>query len=600
MAFRTRWFRAPWVRLVAVFLFGLWVMGLMTSGLGQAEPLAGPVLSPQWHVKSRSQIEPPEGAHQEVVIVATSDLHGWVDRSTLYPDKRPSGLAYVAPVISSLRRKHPALILLDGGDALRGAPNLAWEVSIGSVDPPLILRLMNHLGYSAMTLGGHDLVRGLPRLERWSNETTFPFLAGNITAQGDAGAKSPEGRLLAPPYHIVEVAGVRIAILGLVTPGVHAWLDSEILQGWQVGELVAAAKRWVQVLQEEEKADVIIGLVHAGVSGGYDRDTAVENGLPLPNGAGALAEATYGTQRRGFDLIISGHAHKLSPRRPVSGRTLYTTPILEPGAKGEGLGVATFNLQAKSGRWRVSNVELKTEFADLQLDSEVMKLARPTLQKTREWLSAATGARYVGAGNWASPSTRKRPGQCAGALSHQAAKLAAKTLGWEGEVFSLLPALWRDFKWQPHPPNTPVTRADILRWIPYDNQFVLTSITARQAAMLLTPYIRWRERLSVRPTLVFHPGGLIPETKDKGTQVLALQNEAGEALSNHKNIQVVLTNYHWNGAGGLVRKALLQPIQKKAMTSLGLQEWIFRVLSDSTVPIPKECKRLMEKGKTQD
>ncbi len=132
----------------------------------------------------------PGSATRELVVVATSDLHGWISNDTLYPRGRPGGLAHLGPVIAELRRESPGLILLDGGDTMQGAPNLARAEREGPAGPPPVLRLMNRLGYDAMALGNHDLEAGRAALERCVGLLHYTFRLPNYNF-GVQSALSP-------------------------------------------------------------------------------------------------------------------------------------------------------------------------------------------------------------------------------------------------------------------------------------------------------------------------------------------------------------------------------------------------------------------------
>src|SRR4030095_10333213 len=67
------------------------------------------------------------------------------------------------------------------------------------------------------------------------------------------------------PYIIKEVQGVRIAILGLTTPGIPNWENAPNYEGLEFRETVSEAKKWVPLLRNEGKADVVVVAMHMGV-----------------------------------------------------------------------------------------------------------------------------------------------------------------------------------------------------------------------------------------------------------------------------------------------------------------------------------------------
>ena len=67
------------------------------------------------------------------------------------------------------------------------------------------------------------------------------------------------------PYIIKEVQGVRIAILGLTTPGIPNWENAQNYERLEFRETVSEAKKWVPLLRNEGKADVVVVAMHMGI-----------------------------------------------------------------------------------------------------------------------------------------------------------------------------------------------------------------------------------------------------------------------------------------------------------------------------------------------
>ena len=100
------------------------------------------------------------------------------------------------------------------------------------------------------------------------------------------------------PYAIFRRDGVKIAVLGLLTPAIPNWLNEELWSGLRFEEMVESARKWVKYLKENEHPDIIIGLFHSGLKGGivtdkYKEDATLEIAETVP----------------GFDIILYGHDH---------------------------------------------------------------------------------------------------------------------------------------------------------------------------------------------------------------------------------------------------------------------------------------------------
>lgn len=235
-------------------------------------------------------------AQEKVVklkIVETSDVHG-----NFYPydfvRRKPSAgsLARVYTWVQQERRRFgDNLILLDNGDILQGQPSAYYYNYIDTVSPHLTAEMLNFMAYDAGNMGNHDIETGRAVFDRWTGDCRFPVLGANIldTATGKTHLK---------PYVVLEREGVKIAVLGMITPAIPMWLSENLWPGLRFEDMETAARKWIPFIREQEKPDVIIGLFHAGKNavwmGGKYRDNAsVEVASRVP----------------GFDVVLAGHDH---------------------------------------------------------------------------------------------------------------------------------------------------------------------------------------------------------------------------------------------------------------------------------------------------
>jgi 2',3'-cyclic-nucleotide 2'-phosphodiesterase/3'-nucleotidase len=123
----------------------------------------------------------------------------------------------------------------------------------------------------------------------------FPWLAANALK---VGTDEPYFE----PYAVIEKDGVKIAILGLTTPGIPSWLPENLWEGMEFADMIESSKKWVNIIQEKEAPDVLIGLFHAGVDFTYNRQTAE---TPKNQNASKLVAE----QVPGFDVVFVGHDH---------------------------------------------------------------------------------------------------------------------------------------------------------------------------------------------------------------------------------------------------------------------------------------------------
>ncbi|MCH8886990.1 MAG: 5'-nucleotidase C-terminal domain-containing protein [SAR324 cluster bacterium] len=635
-------------------------------------------------VKIRTPIHAPEGAHAIVTIAATGDLKGWITNTVLYPRRRGAGLAHLAPVIADLRAGDPGLVLLDAGDIVHGAlsgilprrPSQGSAEATGAMENPgstekpgsrkeggagtsafPIVKLMNALRYDAAALGNFDMSLGWEALGAAIAKSDFPWLSANLERTGGGTG----GGTVLPPYRVLERNGVRIGILGMTTPRVAAYLAPRHLKNMAFSGMEAAARRWVPVLREIEGVDLVIGLFHSGLDDDYDREPILRGKVRIGGGAGKISDTGLG-----FDLIVSGDAHRLSPRRSTAALGAYAVPVLEPGARGNGLAVATIELSVQGGRWRVNRIARNTLSAESAPDPAAMARVSGELK---------TIAAHLGQPSRVRIRRVPRRGEfyrCAGALSHRAA--LSSGIADADAPFSLLPMRWRfekprlekaplkkrkivarkkkavkkravkkrlkkresskrktenlalekrgdkrkakkksarakglhgrkrkrRSKIQPRP----LLRADLYRWMIYRENLVLASLTGRQIALLLEGYVRHLRKWVVRHSSVLWPGGLVVEVREKGSEIVGLRRGSdGAALNPRARYPVWLTDFVWNGGGGLAPKALIARDQKIAARPpvpggavFVLREAVFALLNDPGFRVPPECKRWLEQS----
>src|SRR4029453_3783969 len=113
---------------------------------------------------------------------------------------------------------------------------------------------------------------------------------------------------------VKEIAGVKIAILGLTTPGIPNWDNPPNYAGLEFHEPLAEARKWVPILREQEKADVVVIAMHMGLGEGL-RPGGVRPGQ-IPNGNDALGIAK---EVVGVDVIFMGHTHREVPSLYITG-----------------------------------------------------------------------------------------------------------------------------------------------------------------------------------------------------------------------------------------------------------------------------------------
>ena len=237
-------------------------------------------------------------------VIETSDVHGhffpWD-----FTENRPlkGTLTRANSYINRERQKYGEnLLLIDNGDILQGQPCVYWTNYVMPENENLAARVINYMGYDAETVGNHDIEPGHKVYDKWIREVRCPLLGANIVKEecknGEASLQSIYTGL--QPYSVHVKEGVKICVIGMLTPAIPNWLNKSIWKGIEFEDMVSCARKWVKYIQENEKPDLIFGLFHSGKDGGIVTPDYDEN-----------ATAAVAREVPGFDVIFFGHDHQV-------------------------------------------------------------------------------------------------------------------------------------------------------------------------------------------------------------------------------------------------------------------------------------------------
>lgn len=187
-------------------------------------------------------------ADHHLTVLHTNDLLGRLLPEPYLGQPDWGGFARLAHVIEQERgARHDSVLILDGGDALGDSP-------IAAVDAGrLVVHLMNRMGYDAMVLGNHEFDYGIDSLYARRDEATFHLLGANLGVNSD---RPP----LTAPYVLMERAGLKVAVIGLVSPGATKSINRLHNPALGIGDPRAALQNLLK--GPAGQADLQIVLVH--------------------------------------------------------------------------------------------------------------------------------------------------------------------------------------------------------------------------------------------------------------------------------------------------------------------------------------------------
>lgn len=254
------------------------------------------------------------GNSVKIKIIQTSDVHGNFFPYDFINQKPWDGsLARVYSYVEKQRETYGEnIILLDNGDILQGQPSVYYYNFIDTTSTHLCAEIMNFMGYDAGNMGNHDIETGHKVYDRWISQCNFPILGANVI---NNDTQEP----YLPPYKVIERNGVKIAILGMVTPAIPAWLAENLWAGLHFDDMEECAAKWVKIIREKENPDILVGLFHSG------RDASRKTGEWNENASLEVAKNIPG-----FDIILMGHDHQLF-NQDVTDNNGHTVHTANPG-----------------------------------------------------------------------------------------------------------------------------------------------------------------------------------------------------------------------------------------------------------------------------
>jgi 2',3'-cyclic-nucleotide 2'-phosphodiesterase/3'-nucleotidase len=312
-----------------------------------------------------------------IVILGTTDQHGNIFPVDYYTDNADNrGLAKIATLVKQVRKENPNVVLIDSGDTIQGTPLAYYHNKKNNLPADPMMLAMSALNYDSMTVGNHEYNFGLQVLEKARGEAKFPWLSANTYKQGT-------NETYHQPYIVKDLAGVRVAVLGLTTPGVPVWENAPNYAGLDFREPLSEAKKWVPILRQKERADVVVIAMHMGLE--QDLRTGEINPGQVANENQAIAIAN-GVP--GVDLIFMGHTHRDVPSVTING-----VQLVQANHWGRHLARADLYLEKTGSRWSIVARAARTLPVDDRTvpDPEILKLGEPYNRETQAWLSRAIG-----------------------------------------------------------------------------------------------------------------------------------------------------------------------------------------------------------------
>ena len=482
-------------------------------------------------------------------IIETSDVHGRFFPYDVSTGKEQNGtLARASHYINKVREEWgDRLLLLDNGDILQGMPVNYWSNFVATDQPNVAAQVMNYMRYDVAVIGNHDIETGHAVYDRWIKDMHCPVICANMVNRAT-------GQPYISPYKLFYRDGLKIAVLGMITPAIPNWLNEKQYQGLEFREMISTARMWMYRLRTIELADIVIGLFHSGDMGGivtpeYEEDAAYRVAQQVP----------------GFDAIFFGHDHRVHQDwvQCVDGSQVL---CLDPSCNALNVADATIEMVFRDGHLADRRVNGSVvSIAQEPVDQQMMAHFKPVMDKVKQYVERPVGrfdSPLIGRDCYFGPSP----------FTDFVHNLQLKITGADVSFNAPL-------NFDANIPAGPVNQGDMFKLYRYENQLYVLRMTGEEIrrhlemsydlwantmtspadhALLLDQQKQGDQQRMGFKNLTFNfdsAAGIDYEvdlTKPNGQKVRILRMSDGRPFNEIDTYKVVMNSYRGNGGGELL------------------------------------------------
>ena len=215
--------------------------------------------------------------YRKLVLLHSNDMHGDFLAENV-SDELVGGVSMLSGYISKVKEEEENVIYCVAGDMFRGSVIDSEYLGYSTIE------IMNMLSPDVVTIGNHETDYGLSHLLFMEKCAKFPIINANLYIKMN-------GKRLFEPYHIVEIDGMKILFIGILTEEVMNSASTEKIVGSLV-DISDAAKEIEKICNAFNGIDIdfTVLLTHIGFE--KDKELAASLDPDL-----------------GIDVIIGGHSH---------------------------------------------------------------------------------------------------------------------------------------------------------------------------------------------------------------------------------------------------------------------------------------------------
>ena len=435
-----------------------------------------------------------ENTIKKLTILHSNDLHGdFLPKET--DGKETGGLSRLSGYVNKVRAERENVIYAIAGDMFRGSVIDSEYQGLSTID------LMNNLNPDVATIGNHEVDYGFAHLLFLEKCAKFPIVNANLFI-------TMNNARVFTPYINVEVGGMRIMFIGILTEEVLASTKNEKIIGTFI-DLESAAKE-VGIICDNYRTvrtDMTILLTHIGY----------ENDLKLAE----MLDPDWGV-----NVIIGGHSHTFMDKPEY----VNNIPIVQAGT---GTGVI--------GRFDIQYDTEKKEIADLKWKCvEINEDTAPKDEIMEELIDSyrtQTDSKYKRVvTRWARKLTHPCREQ-----ETEMGNLYADIMAWEASYDVMLFGSGSIRKKELGPV---IEYQDMVENTPFDDPLYMVEVTGAQIRRIFQHL--FRDDAWIGETEFYQISSALRVTYRKSTHTIESFTFKGEEITDDMRIKLGIQAYHYN------------------------------------------------------
>ena len=430
---------------------------------------------------------------EKLTILHSNDLHGDF-LPTVREGRECGGLTRLSGYLTEIRQTKKNVIYAIAGDMFRGSVIDSEYQGLSTID------LVNNLRPDVATIGNHEVDYGLAHLLFLEKCARFPIVNADLYV-------TMNNARLFTPYVNLEVGGMRILVIGILTSEVLATTKTEQIIGSFID--IKAAAREVGIICDNYRTihtDMTILLTHIGLE--KDRELA---GMLDPDW--------------GVNMIIGGHSHTFMDAPEI----VNGIPIVQAGT---GTGVIgqidlqydTENKRIADFKWKLVPINENTAPKDAVMENLVNSYRTKTDSKYKRVVTRF--ARKL-----THPSRERET---------EMGNLYADAIQWESSFDIMLMGSGSIRKQELGPI---VEYQDMIENTPFDDSIWMVEVTGAQWRRMIQHIMR--DEAWLGETEFYQYSKDVKIRYNKTTRTIEQLQFRGKDITDDMKLKIALQNYHY-------------------------------------------------------